>query len=531
MVGSGAAGVNFALTLLDKGYKVRMLDVGRRGPAPVMPEEDFEGLKERLEDPVGYLLGSKYEALILPDFGSEYYGFPPSKNHIFEESSEFRFRASGIEPLVSFAAGGLAEAWTGGSYPFNDAELSEFPFGYSELRPYYSEVAKRIGVMGLDDDLARFMPLHEGLLEPLKLDEHSAMLLSKYERNRASLNRNHRFYMGRARLAALTKDLGGRKACSYLGRCLWGCPTRSLYTPTVTLAECLEREDFEYVPGHYVSHFRFDSANRVTAVVAKSISSGAQQEFPLSHLVLAGGTLSSSTIFLQSIYRDSGEIRTLRGLMDNRQVMMPFLNLGMLGRRFEARSYQYHQVAIGVEGSNAREYIHGLVTTLKTAMIHPLIQTLPFDLATSTAVFRNIHSALGLVNINFADWRREENLMTLDDAASAEGPRLAVQYASSADEPARIRSAIRTFRGALWKLGCVAPPSMTRLRPMGASVHYAGTIPMSAEHKPLTCSAQCRSHDFDNLFFVDGTSLPDLPAKNLTLTLMANAVRVAHSAF
>jgi choline dehydrogenase-like flavoprotein len=86
-------------------------------------------------------------------------------------------------------------------------------------------------------------------------------------------------------------------------------------------------------------------------------------------------------------------------------------------------------------------------------------------------------------------------------------------------------------RQALWALGCVVPPGMTHVRPMGASVHYAGTLPMSPESRPLTASPQCRSHDFENLFFVDGTTFPFLPAKNLTYTLMANAVRVAEESF
>ena len=34
-----------------------------------------------------------------------------------------------------------------------------------------------------------------------------------------------------------------------------------------------------------------------------------------------------------------------------------------------------------------------------------------------------------------------------------------------------------------------------------------------------------------NLFFVDGSTFPFLPAKNITFTLMANAVRIAHCAF
>jgi choline dehydrogenase-like flavoprotein len=91
--------------------------------------------------------------------------------------------------------------------------------------------------------------------------------------------------------------------------------------------------------------------------------------------------------------------------------------------------------------------------------------------------------------------------------------------------------ALGAVRKALWRLGCVVPPGLSHVRPMGASVHYAGTIPMAASGDSHTASADCQSADYSNLYFVDGTTFPSLPAKNLTFTLMANAVRVAAQAF
>ena len=58
-------------------------------------------------------------------------------------------------------------------------------------------------------------------------------------------------------------------------------------------------------------------------------------DFPLDKLVLAAGTLSSSKIFLQSIFEGTREIVKLPGLMDNRQVLIPFVNLKMIGRPFD----------------------------------------------------------------------------------------------------------------------------------------------------------------------------------------------------
>jgi choline dehydrogenase-like flavoprotein len=528
VVGSGASGVHFALAALRKGRRVVMLDVGHAGQNSPLPDDPLNGLKQNLADPVRYFLGPRYESLVLPGSTGEYYAFPPSKDHVFRARPEFQFEATGFSPLFSFAAGGLAETWTGGCYPFNAGELGAFPFSYQELAPYYEKVSSHIGITGAEDDLAAVLPFHGGLMEPLELDEHSAVLLDTYGRRRAHLNGKLGCLIGRARVAALSRPLGGRPRCDYSGRCLWGCPSGAFYTPSLTLAECRAFPEFRYYAGLFVDHFRLDSKGAVRCVIAYA-ADGQTHEFAADALVLAAGTLSSARIFLESFYRDAGKAPELHGLMDNRQILMPFVNLRMLGRPWNPNTYQYHQVAMAVRAQDSREYLHGLVTTLKTAMIHPLVQTLPFDLGTSVSAFRNVHSALGMVNINLPDQRREENYVALDAASTPH--RLIIHYQPEKAEAERLNRTVATFRKILWKLGCVAPSRTVHVRPMGASVHYAGTLPMTGQPTPLACTKHGRSHDVQNLYFADGTTFPALPAKNLTFTLMANATRMAEEAF
>ncbi len=531
VIGSGPSAVHLALTLLRKGYPVTMLDVGYQKPAPVNPSDSFVSLKRSLADPAAYFLGARLEGLLLPEKEKkEYYGIPPSKDYVFRPAAGYLHRSRGFAPLFSFARGGLAEAWTAGCYPFNDAELADFPFAYAALEPFYSEVARRIGLGGEPDDLARFFPLHGELLEPLDLDFHSRELMARYAQRRDYLHQRLGCYFGRTRVATLARDRNARRGCTRLGRCLWGCPTQSLYTPSLTLDECLALPNFEYIPGHLVTHFEFDSGNRVTSVVATPVAGGAPQKFDAGTLVLAAGALPTTRIYLESVLRGAGQRLELDGLMDNRQVLVPFVNLRLVGKNYDPESYQYHLLGMGLEMPAAREYVHGQITTLKTALLHPIIQNLPCDLRAGMFLVRMMHCALGIVNVNFHDTRRAGNRVTLEkDAGGSE--RLLVHYAPAADEPARMQPALRRVRQALWALGCLVPPGMEHTRPMGASAHYAGTLPMSRRKRPQTTSPLGQSHDFENLFIADGAAFPFLPAKNITFTLMANAVRIADQAF
>ncbi len=531
IVGSGASGVHFALSVLRKGYDVLMLDIGYERPSVVNPEDTFIKLKNQLMDPVRYFLGESYQGVTFPDAKSEYYGFPPNKDYVFRSIPQGGAKSSGFEPLFSHAQGGLGEAWTGGVYPFNDDDLRDFPFGYSDIARYYEEVADRIGVTGVSDDLSTFLPRHKHLMDPPMTDDHSSMLLSAYEKRKESLNQNLGFFMGRSRIAVLTKERPFRKACLYDGRCLWGCPCDALYTPSITLRECKGYPNFSYIPGLFCSHFKFNSENKIISVIAESMDSGTQREFHLDKLILAAGTLSSSRIFMESIFRNSGNIIKLPGLMDNRQILVPFVNLKMIGKPYNPDSYQYNQIAIGIHNGIPGQYVHGLITTLKTALIHPIVQSMPFDLKTSIFMFRNIHSALGIVNLNFHDTRRESNYVTLEAYENELRPRLVIRYSPEEGEIRRVKTNLLKVKKALWNLGCIVPPGLIHVRPMGASVHYSGTIPMSTKKEKFTVSKYCQSNDFENFFIVDGTTFPAFPAKNLTFTLMANAVRVAECAF
>jgi choline dehydrogenase-like flavoprotein len=226
--------------------------------------------------------------------------------------------------------------------------------------------------------------------------------------------------------------------------------------------------------------------------------------------------------------REGGRSVRLPGLMDNRQLLVPFVNLGMLGRPFSADTYQYHLLGMGLESPEPAEYVHGQITTLKTALVHPLIQRIPLNLGASIRMFRGVHAALGLVNVNFHDTRRPGSYVELRDESTRQ---LGIHYEPDLAEPARIGDALRRVKKALLKLNCIVPPGMVHVRPMGASVHYAGTVPMTPAAAPLTTDDAGRSRDIGNLFFVDGATFPFLPAKNITFTLMANAVRIAEAAF
>ena len=63
--------------------------------------------------------------------------------------------------------------------------------------------------------------------------------------------------------------------------------------------------------------------------------------------------------------------------------------------------------------------------------------------------------------------------------------------------------------------------------PLAGVAHQNGTIRFGRDPKTSALDANCKAHDLDNLYVVDGSFFPSSGAVNPALTIMANALRVA----
>jgi choline dehydrogenase-like flavoprotein len=62
--------------------------------------------------------------------------------------------------------------------------------------------------------------------------------------------------------------------------------------------------------------------------------------------------------------------------------------------------------------------------------------------------------------------------------------------------------------------------------PIGGTAHQAGTIRFGRDPKTSALDLDCKAHDLDNLYVVDGSFFVSIGAVNPSLTIIANALRV-----
>ena len=63
--------------------------------------------------------------------------------------------------------------------------------------------------------------------------------------------------------------------------------------------------------------------------------------------------------------------------------------------------------------------------------------------------------------------------------------------------------------------------------PIGGTAHQAGTMKFGTDPRGSVLDTNCKAHELDNLYATDAGFFPSIGSVNPTLTIIANALRVA----
>jgi hypothetical protein len=512
IIGSGPAGVSAGFPLAKSGLRILMVD-GGYGKEKLPPEKNFIEWRTNNVDQFSQMIGNDYHFLKMYGMGASPKLRVPALDYVFKDfKSSNRISSSNFSAIGSLAKGGLSNAWGCGVACFSDKELSSFPFPAPDLRTSYAEVANRIGVSGgLNDDMSDYFGLDEFSQSPIELD-----LMHKYFLDRYNIYRNQlisqNFRMGRPRLAILSKDLKDRKACSLTGNCLWGCHRRSLYSALHEIPELLKHKNFNYLPGFLVSNIVKHDVG--WTIEGRNLSKNIYESICSSKIFLAAGTIASTRLALKtSGYY--GEVPILSCPTAAFMVWAP----KFLGTK-RTPSFGSGQLAFNIDIS---KNVNACGSTFSTTGIPvaEFLAHLPFSARYGADILRNLLSSCVVGNFflpgSYGAARAKLNYN--DD--------LVISYSVNPELTELMRSGRKILNKSYRKLGGILLPGSFKIGTPGGDIHYSGTLPMRKEPGPAETSWLGELSGCKGIYLVDGSSLSSLPEKPHTLTIMANADRIA----
>lgn len=382
------------------------------------------------------------------------------------------------------------------------------------MLPSYERVARRIGVSGRnDDDLSDFFGLDEWAQRPIALDLLHSGILARYEGRRAKF-RQLNIRMGRPRMAALADDLAGRKACDLSSNCLWGCSREALYNARFDMAELKGKPTLRHLGGTVADRLAKQGDEWIVHVHDRL--SGAAFEVRSKTILLAAGCIASARFVLDHLDLVGKPVQFFSNPTAAFLAWIP----AALGAS-QQDGFASSQLAMAFTSNEGEDIAYAGLFSTQGLPVSEFLDFLPLAKRYGIDVMRHLLPSCVVGNVFFPGSLSEHQLTIAEDRS------LHVRGRFSADLDTAFQTVSQSLGKAMWAVGGVVPPGACILSPPGTDVHYAGSLPMKARPEPGQSDAFGEIAGMPGVFSIDGASLPSLPAKSHTLTIMANADRIA----
>ena len=524
MVGSGATGSIAAQTLLERGRRVLMLDGGLRDDRyeGLIPDQSFVEIRKTSSEQHRFFLGDAFEGVAEPGISSGAQLTPPRQVVTRDVERLLPVHSRTFHAIESLAFGGLGSAWGLGCCVFSAHELRAAGLDEARMRDAYRIVAARIGISGTDDDARPYT--WDGLdrIQPAPLlDPTMSQLLRTYERRRLRLRRDG-FFFGRPALALLTEPFDGRAPTRMREMEFYDDRERAAWRPWITVQRLQRDPSFRYVGNTLVT--AFTERDGAVDVEVMDLDTFDRRTFTARRLVLASGVFGTARIVLRSLApRNDRKLP----LLCNSYEYLPSLVPSRIGKAEPARGNALGQLLLAHDpDGNNRDVAIGAFYRVRSLLASRLAAQIPLAIADSLPLLQYLQSGLIVVGIHQPDaYAPGKYLQRVADASAPSGDALFIEYALDGERTAALRRRTHLFARAIRMLGAFP---LRRVEPgHGSSIHYAGTLPYSTAERPFALSPGGRLYGTASVYVADGSGFTYLPAKSLTLSLMANAHTVA----
>lgn len=513
VIGSGPAGVSAARPLIEAGLPVTMLDAGvAQEPAVPQTRPSLAQMRASHPDAWRYLVGEDLRGMRLMPELSPKLRMAAGPENFTAFTTANAIRPDGFSAVGCLAPGGLSNIWGAVCFAYDAADMAGWTIGPADLAASYRKISARIGISGPQtDELDREAPPLV-LQPPLPLSPLEAGIAAAYARHRGSSG----FRVGRTRMAVLSAEHRGRIGCALDNACMLGCAQGSIYASSQEIPELMRAANAAIERGFVVE--RLLQKHSGWTIRGRDRTSGTAREFQAAKIILAAGALASARLGLEAAGAASETVR----LENSPGVACAVLFPRAVGSTLPTRAFGLTQLSFGLPlgSNNPADEIIGSLYPAGAMSTSEFLARMPLTRPGGIGLFREMIPAL-MVGLAFFPGRYSNthvHLRARPDGTSE----LLIEGGHAAEFTELVRVTFRRLRRHFLTLGGIVLPGSLQIMQPGADVHYAGPLAMGQRSNHLG-----EINGAPGVHVVDGAALPTMAARNPTLTIMANADRIA----
>lgn len=510
IVGSGPAGVNASVPLVQSGFKVLMLDGG------IEPEKndiknkfsDFESIRKNSLSQHELFLGKDLSGARLNEKADQ------TSNRSTGKFSYVSFGISDFLPVQTnsllftqtLAKGGLTEIWGGACDVLTDSELREAGINPQGMHNHYQTVIDRVGVSG---NLDGFITQKQAVTST-----HSQKVLDKFN-SKKNYFEKYGINLHPSVLSLLTEDKGERKGSSYEDNDYWLEDRKSLYKARYTLEELEKNTNFEYIPNRVVNSVK----EIEDGVVVNALDfSNENHEYNGKYIILCAGALNTVRILLKSLNIYDRKVK----ITSKPNVIATCLDLSFLGKVEDPKRHSLCQLILE-NSTTGKLNSYSQIYKYKSLLLFKLLNFFPFTRPESLGFLSLFISSIFLVDSRFPSKLDTNKTCALINKNGIDV--LNIDYKTSKEDLLNIKKQVKKINKSLRKLGLILLKNSYMKN--GSTAHYAGGISSEDDSEaPLRADSFGKIIGTERIFAGDSSTWKSLSAKPPTLTIMANANRI-----
>ena len=506
VIGSGPGGATVAARVAETGKRVLMIERG-----DFLPRERDNWNSQAVFGDSKYTAGETfYDGRDRP--------FQPELHYYVGGNSKVYGAALFRLPPADFGevqhVTGVAPAW---------------PLDYQDMEPYYVRAEHLFWVHGQHGEDPFAGPSSKDYpYPPVQHEPHIQQLADGLQQLGL-----HPFHLPMG--VRLTQDAQGRATtdspCIRCDRvdgfpCLLGAKADAEWA--VIRPALAAHPNLTLLTGTRAERLMTDSSGRAVESVAVTLPDGARHTFTADIVVLSAGAILSAALLLKSASdQHPGGLGNSSDMVGRNYMRHNNLALIAFSREPNPTVFQKTLALNDFYGPSEHwEYPMGNIQMLGKSDDWQIKGAAPRGLGWAPSA---PYGEVARHSIDF--WLASEDLPLPDSRITLRRDgaiRLMLQPGNNTAGLTRLR---QVFQGMLGRLG-MAETTFTRSLYLhkafdeAATAHQAGTVRFGADPATSVLDLNCRAHDLDNLYVVDGSFMPSIGAVNPTLTIVANALRV-----
>jgi choline dehydrogenase-like flavoprotein len=550
IVGSGAGGGMAAKVLTEAGANVVMLEAGPDWD----PVKDSYMMRWNYDSP---RRGSAIPTQQFGEFDAAFGGWTlDGEPYTTAPGNDFFWFRSRM-------LGGRTNHWGRISLRFGPDDFrrksvdglgDDWPITYDDVKPYYDEVDKFVGVFGASLG-PRFPNEPDGIFLPPPKPRCYELLIQQAS---AKLD----IPVVPSRLSILTREHNGRRACHYCGQCNRGCMTHSNFSsPSVLIPPAKATGRLQMIFNAMAREVTVDASGLASGVAYIDKGTGRDNHVRARIVVVAASACESARLLLNSksskfphgLGNSSGQVGKyltdstglgVTGFIPAMMDMPPHNEDGVGGmhlympwwldnRKLDFPRGYHIEISGGrrMPGAGFIGNIHGYTGVEASGT--------PIAFGGYGQKLKNDYRRLYGATVNFAGRGEmipnKDSYMDIDprvvDKWGIPVPRFRFKF--SDHEIKQAKHMQETFRAIIKQMGGTplsampGPDSNYDLAAGGRIIHEVGVTRMGNDPSTSVLNKYCQAHDAKNVFVADAGPFVSQADKNCTWTILALSMRTA----